>query len=109
MNLQQIRQKLAYNPNAMPTQKQATRTWLGGISSEYPLALTLTLKQFVEVKNSNGVFYKKLDKDDIRRIATHFTHKLNKEVFGSYRRRTHTQKLTFTHGYWWFASACEME
>ena len=45
MNLAQIRQKTAYCATAMPTQKQATRTWLNGLHKQYPLALTLTLKQ----------------------------------------------------------------
>ena len=82
MLLADIRQKLAYNPNAQPTQKQATRTWLNSTSSDYQLALTLTIKQTVEIKNANGISYKRIDRDEIRRIATHFTHKLNKQVFG---------------------------
>ena len=87
MLLQQIRQKLAYNPNAVPSQKQATRTWLNSLNKQYPLALTLTLKQYVEVKNAKGVYYKQIDKEDVRQIATHFTHKLNKQVFGSSAKR----------------------
>ena len=82
MNLQQIRQKLAYSPNALPTQKQATRTWLNSINKQYPIALTLTLKQNIEVKNANGMYYKRIDKDGVKRIAKHFTHKLNKQYFG---------------------------
>jgi hypothetical protein len=82
MQLADIRQKLAYNPNAQPTQKQATRTWLNSTSSDYQLALTLTIKQTIEIKNANGIRYKRIDRDEIRRIATHFTHKLNKQVFG---------------------------
>ncbi len=87
MLLADIRKKLAYNPNAQPTQKQATRTWLNSIHKDYPLAITLTLKQYVEVENENGVYYTKLDKDDIKRVAKHFTHKLNKEVFGTSAKR----------------------
>jgi len=82
MNLQQIRQKTAYNPNTAISHKQVTRSWLNGIYREYQLALTLTIKQSIEITNLNGTYYKRLDKDDIKRIATHFTHKLNKQVFG---------------------------
>ncbi len=87
MNLQQIRQKLAYDPKAVPTVKDETRTLFSRICTQYPIALTLTFKQYLEIKNANGVFYKKLDKDDIRRIVTHLQHKLNKEVFGSSAKR----------------------
>lgn len=87
MNLQQIRQKTAYCPTAMPTQKQATRTWLNSLHKQYPLALTLTLKQSNLVKNANGAYIQKLDKDEVRRIARHFTQKLNQQVFGSSAKR----------------------
>jgi hypothetical protein len=87
MHLADIRQKLAYNSNAQPTAKHSTRLFLTSLSNQYPLALTLTLKQYTEVKNANGVYYKQIDKDDVRRIAKHFTHKLNKQVFGSSAKR----------------------
>jgi hypothetical protein len=47
MKLQEIRTRTAYDPNALPTQKAATRTWLSGMSKELPLGLTLTLKQTI--------------------------------------------------------------
>lgn len=87
MKLAEIRQKLAYNPNAQPTAKHSSRTFLTSLSTQYPLALTLTVKQYIEVKNANGVFYQKIDKEEVRRIAKHFTHKLNKQVFGSSAKR----------------------
>jgi hypothetical protein len=87
MKLTEIRQKLAYDADAQPTAKHCTRTFLGSLSNQYPLALTLTVKQYVEVKNANGVFYQKIDKNEISRIAKHFTHKLNKQVFGSSAKR----------------------
>ncbi|MBU3603473.1 hypothetical protein [Polynucleobacter sp. AP-Kaivos-20-H2] len=87
MDIQQIRQKTAYNASAKPTQKQATRTWLNSLHKQYPLALTLTLKQSICVRNVKGEYYKRLDKDDIKQIARHFTHKLNKQVFGSSAKR----------------------
>jgi hypothetical protein len=87
MNLAQIRQKTAFNPSGLPTQKQATRTWLNSLYKQYPLALTLTLKQFNLVKNANGAFIQKLDKDEVRRIARRFTQKLNQQVFGNSAKR----------------------
>jgi hypothetical protein len=87
MNLEQIRQKVAYSPNALPTQKDATRSMFHSISTQYPVALTLTFKQFLSIENVMGKYYKKIDKDDIRRIVTHFQHKLNKEIFGSSAKR----------------------
>ena len=87
MNLAQIRQKTAFNPNVLPTQKVATRDWLRGIHKNYPLALTLTLKQVIEVKNNNGIYYKKIDKDECRQIAKRFTQKLNQQIFGNSVKR----------------------
>jgi len=87
MNLAQIRQKTAFNPNALPTQKVATRDWLRGIHKDYPVALTLTLKQVIEVKNNNGIYYKKIDKDECRQIAKRFTQKLNQQIFGNSAKR----------------------
>jgi hypothetical protein len=87
MKLAQIRQKTAFNPNALPTQKVATRDWLRGIHADYPLALTLTLKQAIEVKNNNGIYYTKIDKDECRQIAKRFTQKLNQQIFGNSAKR----------------------
>ena len=87
MKLQQIRQKTAYSATAMPTQKQATRIWLNSLHKQYSLALTLTLKQSNLVKNANGTYIQKLDKDEIRRVARRFTQKLNQQVFGSSAKR----------------------
>jgi len=87
MKLQQIRQKTAYCATATPTQKQATRNWLNSLHKQYPVALTLTLKQVNSYKSVKGVHTKKLDRDECRRIATHFTHKLNQQVFGSSAKR----------------------
>ena len=84
MKLQQIRARTAYNPNALPTQKAAVRAWLGGMSREFPLSLTLTLKQTIVEKNDRGTYKRKLTRDDCERIAKRFTQKLNREVFGKY-------------------------
>ena len=84
MKLQEIRARTAYDPNALPTQKAAVRAWLGGMSKEFPLSLTLTLKQTIVEKNDRGTFKRKLTRDDCERIARRFTQKLNREVFGKY-------------------------
>jgi len=95
MNLEQIRQKTAFSPNAQLTQKDATRIWLSSIHKGYPIALTLTLKQFIEIKNDKGTYFKKIDKDDIRRVATHFQHKLNKQVFGCRGAKKYKKSLKY--------------
>jgi hypothetical protein len=84
MKLQEIRTRTAYNPNALPTQKAAVRAWLGGMSREFPLSLTLTLKQTIVEKSDRGTYKRKLTRDDCERIARRFTQKLNREVFGKY-------------------------
>ena len=79
MKLQEIRARTAYNPNALPTQKAAVRAWLGGMSREFPLSLTLTLKQTIVEKNDRGTYKRKLTRDDCERIAKRFTQKLNRD------------------------------
>ncbi len=87
MNIQQIRQRTAYNPCAKPTQKTATRNWLGGLAKDYPLSLTLTLNQFWEVRNERGVYLQKINRNECKRIAKQFTHSLNKQIFGNSAKR----------------------
>ena len=84
MKLQEIRARTAYNPKALPTQKAAVRAWLAGMSREFPLSLTLTLKQTIVEKYDRGTYKRKLTRDDCERIARRFTQKLNREVFGKY-------------------------
>jgi hypothetical protein len=82
MKLQDIRNRTAYNPLALPTQKAATRTWLIGMSKDFPLALTLTLKQTIVETTDRGTYKRRLTRIDCERIAKRFTQKLNREVFG---------------------------
>ena len=82
MKLQEIRTRTAYNPLAVPTQKAAIRTWLRGMSKDFPLALTLTLKQTIVETTDRGTYKRKLTRIDCERIAKRFTQKLNREVFG---------------------------
>lgn len=101
MKLQEIRARTAYNPNALPTQKAAVRAWLGGMSREFPLSLTLTLKQTIVEKNGRGTYKRKLTRDDCERIAKRFTQKLDRQVFGIRKagRDGHTLKyLTVVEG-----------
>lgn len=84
MKLQEIRSRTAYNPTAQPTQKAAVRAWLGGMSKEFPLSLTLTLKQTIVENNERGVYRRTLKREDCERIAKRFMQKLNRQVFGKY-------------------------
>ena len=87
MKLQQIRQKTAYCATAIPTQKQATRNWLNSLHKQYPVALTLTLKQVNSYKSIKGIHTKNLDINECRRIARHFTQKLNQQIFKNEAKR----------------------
>ena len=69
------------------SQKQATRDFLRSLHKQYPIALTLTLKQSYAITNANGTYIQKLNRDEVRRIATHFKHKLNQQIFGSSAKR----------------------
>jgi len=82
MKLQDIRIRTAYNPLALPTLKAETRTWLSGLSKDFPLALTLTLKQTIVETTNRGTYTRKLTRIDCERIAKRFMQKLNREVFG---------------------------
>jgi hypothetical protein len=84
MKLQDIRTRTAFNQNTLPTQKAATRTWLSGMSKDFPLALTLTLKQTIVETTDRGVYRRTLKRDDCERIAKRFIQKLNRQVFGKY-------------------------
>ena len=94
MKLKEIRTRTAYDPNAQPTQKAAVRAWLGGMSREFPLALTLTLKQTIVEKNYKGTYKRKLTRIDCEHIAKRFTQKLDREIFGKRKagREGHTLK-----------------
>ena len=87
MNIERIRQKKAFQPNAVATQKQATRDFMRSLHTQYPISLTLTLKQSYPITNANGTYTQTLTRDEARRIARHFTHKLNQQVFGSSAKR----------------------
>ncbi len=93
--LADIRNKTAYNPNATPTVKQAVRSFASSLHKQYPIVLTLTLKQHSSIKNANGVFIEKLKRSDCDRIAKRFTQKLNREVFGKRAAEKYGKALSY--------------
>lgn len=82
MKLQDIRTRTAYSPIAK-SHKSALRTWLTAQTSQWPLALTLTLKQSIRVESCNGVCFRKLAASDCEAIAKKFMQKLNKGIYGN--------------------------
>jgi len=82
MQLQDIRRRLASDFPSQISQKAATRAWLQSLSHEYPLALTLTLKQTIVNHTPLGTRVHAISREDVERIAERFTQKLNREVFG---------------------------
>jgi hypothetical protein len=94
MDIYEIRKRTAYDPNAAPTQKNAVRSWLTSLRSEYQFAVTLTLKQHTALKHDHGVQYKRLVREDCDRVAKRFIQKLNREAFGKAAER-HGKALRF--------------
>jgi hypothetical protein len=95
MKLQEIRTRTAYNPNSLPTQKAAVRAWLGGMSKDFPLSLTLTLKQTIFETTNKGTYKRALTRADCERIAKRFTQKLNRQVFGKRGAEKFGQSLKY--------------
>lgn len=87
MKLEEIRRRTAYNPNALPTVKAATRTWVCGMANEFPLALTLTLKRTIVEETPKGTVRRAITKQDCERITQRFQQKLNFIVFGHAAKR----------------------
>jgi hypothetical protein len=87
MDIYEIRKRTAYDPNAAPTQKNAVRSWLTSLRSEYQFAVTLTLKQYVELRLEHGINYKRLVREDCDKIAQRFIQKLNRQAFGKAAER----------------------
>ena len=87
MKLEEIRRRTAYNPNALPTVKAATRTWVCSMANEFPLALTLTLKQTIVEETPKGTVRRAITKQDCERITQRFQQKLNFAIFGNAAKR----------------------
>jgi hypothetical protein len=95
MKIDEIRRRTAYDPNTLPTQKQATRAWLNGMAKEYPVALTLTLNQAIREVTIKGTYCRQLTKEDCEKAAARFIQKLNEEIFGKNAVRRHNKGLNF--------------
>mgnify|MGYP000122491444 CR=1 FL=1 len=95
MKLSDIRRRTAYDPNALPNQKQAARAWLNGMAKDYPVALTLTLNQAIREVTPRGIYYRQLTKEDCEKVAARFIQKLNEEIFGKNAVRRHNKGLNY--------------
>jgi len=62
--------------------KSSNRLWVTSLSHNYPLALTLTLKNTYRVDTSCGSYYKRLTPNDCLKVAHRFQQKLNRSYFG---------------------------
>jgi len=85
MNLEQIRQKVAYAEQKIDL-KESCRTWSTNVIDS-KVALTLTLKQSFQVKTINGSYYKRLDREYCALIAARFKKKLNQLIYGNAAKR----------------------
>ena len=94
MKLEEIRRRTAYTPDALPTVKAATRTWVQSMYKDFPLALTLTLKQTIVEETPKGNVRRSITKQDCERITERFQQKLNRAVFGKAAER-HGKSLRY--------------
>lgn len=76
-------------------QKMAVRAWLSGMSHDYPVAITLTLKQTELRHTPYGTHLHKIQRDDVERIAKRFTQKMNREVFGKRQAEKYHRTLKY--------------
>lgn len=86
MNLAQIRQKTAYLEQPKNDLKMAGRIFSQHIF-QGTVAVTLTLKQSFNVMTKQGAYYKRLDRDECKRIARNFQKKLNQLTYGNAAKR----------------------
>ena len=56
-----LRHKTALQTPLSPNIKIAVKAFAMSIADNYPVALTLTIKQTQRIKNANGVFVKKVN------------------------------------------------
>jgi len=81
MKLSEIREHLIKNQLNKPNCRDVTRQFLVGMSSQYQVALTLTLKQKWFNKNGQMRIEHYLTKEDVPKIYERFEYKLNKLVW----------------------------
>jgi hypothetical protein len=89
MNIEQIREKVGFEANRPITPKERLIPWVGGLGKNYPIALTLTLKQVMTEVRLNGTVIYRINKDHCRQIAKKFIKKLNREACGNSAKRNH--------------------
>lgn len=87
MNIEQIRQKLTYDPERPLSVKESLRPFMVHLSKDYPVALTLTLKQVITEERHHGTIIYRIKREDCERVAKRFIQKLNREVFGKSAER----------------------
>ena len=95
MDLKDIRRRLASDQPSLMSQKAATREWLSSLSRDYPLALTLTLKQKIVHQTPFGRREHTIKREDVERIARRFMQKLNRAVFGKRAADKHGRSLRY--------------
>lgn len=91
--MEEIRKRTACREQR-PTVRDATRAWFISMSNDYPLALTLTLKQVIKIKTPTGVIRRRLTREHSEKIAQKFIEKLNGAVFGNFAKR-HGKSLKY--------------
>lgn len=82
-----------YSETTKPTLKDEVENWFVSISKNYPLALTLTLKQTNKVVSTKGVAFMAVTTSECRCIAKRFIKKLNRQVFGKRAAEKYGKKL----------------
>lgn len=83
MKIKDIRTRLAYDASARQTHKSALRSWLATQANNWPLALTLTVKQTLRHKTAKGEFVRVTTTADCAAMAKKFMQKLNKCICGN--------------------------
>ncbi len=78
---------MAYEELAKPTVRDATRSWFLSLAGDYPLALTLTVKQVISLDTPIGVLRRSISREHCEKIAARFQQKLNRAVFGKAAER----------------------
>ncbi len=87
MNIEQIRQKVGFEGKRPVSVKECAIPWIGNLSKDYSIALTLTLKQVMTEVRPGGTVIYRINKDHCRQIAKRFIQKLNREAYGNSAKR----------------------
>jgi hypothetical protein len=95
MRLQEIRERTNYTYPLFASSKDVLGSWLSGQSTQYPYALTLTLKQTVQTNTALGSVNRSLKREDCVRIARRFQQKLNRQVFGKRAAESYGKALRY--------------